>query len=271
MHTTHSQDGTTIAFDLIGAGPPLILIGGATQHRAIDRSTPELAALLAPGFTVCSYDRRGRGDSGDTPPYTVERELEDLAALIAELGGSASVFGMSSGGALALEGTAAGLAIERLAVYEPPYMVDRAGPRPPADHRRRLAALAVSERPGDAVECFITEVVGMPAEVVAPMRQSPIWPALVRVAPTLAYDAAIMGDYSLPAERLAAIGIPTLVINGERSDPRLRRAARALWEVLPDVQHRVLEGQTHDLAPAAVAPLLRDFLAAPVLAGRYFT
>jgi pimeloyl-ACP methyl ester carboxylesterase len=268
MHTTHSADGTAIAFDLIGEGPPLVIVGGATQHRAIDRSTPQLAAMLAPSFTVCNYDRRGRGDSGDTPPYAVERELEDLAALIAELGGGASVFGMSSGGALALEAAAAGLAIERVAVYEPPYMVDPAAPRPPAEHRERLAALARSERPGDAVEYFITKVVGMPAEVVAPLRQSPIWPALVRVAPTLAYDAAIMGDYSLPAERLAAIGIPTLVINGERSDPRLRRAARALWEVLPDVQHRVLEGQTHDLAPGAVAPLLQEFLAARAVASR---
>jgi pimeloyl-ACP methyl ester carboxylesterase len=266
MPTTRSHDGTTIAFDLTGDGPPLIVVGGPTQHRAIDRTTPELAALLAPRFTVCAYDRRGRGDSGDTPPYAVEREVEDLAALIDALGGSASVFGMSSGGALALEAAAAGLAIDRLAVYEPPYMVGRVSRRPPHDHRERLAALAASDRPGEAVEYFVTAVAGLPRDLIGPLREAPVWPALERVAPTLAYDAAIMGDYSLPIERLGSVTQPTLVISGDRSDPRLRKAVRALWVVLPDVEHRVLEGQTHDVAPFALAPALDEFFGRAALA-----
>ena len=264
MQTIRSSDGTPIVFDLIGFGPPLVLVGGAMQHRAIDRSTPELAELLAPDFAVCVYDRRGRGDSGDTLPYAVEREVEDLAAVIDELGGTASVFGMSSGGAHALEAAASGLPIDRLAVYEVPYMVSADGARPPRDHRERLAALAGSGRPGDAVEFFLTRVIGMPAAVVEPMRETPIWPALERVAPTLAYDAAVMGDYSLPVERLTSVTPPTLVLNGDRSDPRLRAAARALWAVLPDVEHRVLAGQTHEVAPSALAPPLAEFFGAAV-------
>ena len=260
MNTTRSQDGTTIAFDLIGEGPPIVLIGGAFQHRAIDGSTPRLAALLAPEFAVCAYDRRGRGDSGDTLPSAVDREVEDLAAVIDDLGGSASVFGMSSGGALALEAAAAGVAIDRIAVYEVPYMVSRDGRRPPADHRERLAELAASD-PGGAVDYFLGQVIGMPAEVVGPMREAPVWGALEGVATTLPYDAAIMGDYSLPARRLIRLDVPTLVLNGERTDPRLRAAARALWAVLPDVEHRVLAGQTHEVAPDALAPALRDFFA----------
>ena len=266
MYTTRSQDGTRIAFDVTGDGPPLVIVGGAFQHRAIDRSTAVLAELIAPDLTVCRYDRRGRGDSGDSPPYAPERELEDLAALIDALGGSASVYGMSSGGALALRAAAEGLAIERLAVYEVPYMVDAAGPRPPADHRERLTALAWSDEPGAAVEYFITEVIGMPAEAIGGMRAAPVWPALVGVAHTLPYDAAIMGDYSLPTETLGEVGMPVLVMNGDRTDPRLQRAARALWAVLPDVEHRVLEGQTHEVAPDAVAVPLLEFLAQPAAA-----
>jgi pimeloyl-ACP methyl ester carboxylesterase len=266
MKSARSADGTRIGFDLVGDGPPIIVVAGATQYRAIDQSTPQLAALLASHFTVCSYDRRGRGDSGDTLPYAVDREIEDLAAMIAEVGGSASLFGMSSGGALALEAAASGLEITRLAVYEPPFLVNDAGPRPPADHQHQLAMLAADGRPGDAIEYFITKVVGMPEDVIASVRAAPVWPGLERVAHTLAYDAAVMGDYSLPTDRLLSVPVPTLVINGGSSDPRLGRAARALWEFLPDVQHRVLEGQTHDVAPQALAPVLRDFFALPALA-----
>jgi alpha-beta hydrolase superfamily lysophospholipase len=264
--TVRSLDGTTIAFDRTGDGPPLILVGGAFQQRS-DQATTRLAALLAPHLTVFNYDRRGRGDSGDTAPYAVEREVEDLDAVIAEAGGSAFAFGMSSGAVLALE-AARRLAITRLALYEPPFMVDKGGPRPPADHRARLTELVASGRPGDAARFFMTEVIGMPDEAVSPMRRSPIWRALEEVAPTLPYDAAVMGDYSLPVERVRSVTVPTLVVNGENSDPRLRRAARALWAVLPDVQHRVLEGQTHDWAPEALAPALEGFFAGSAVRDR---
>ena len=261
-----SRDGTTIAFDRTGDGPPLIFVGGAFQQRS-GQGMAQLAALLAPRLTVYNYDRRGRGDSGDTAPYAVEREVEDLEALIAEAGGSAFVFGMSSGGVLALE-AARRLPITRLAVYDPPFMVDDSGPRPPADHQAQLTELVSSGRPGDAAEFFMTKIIGMPTEAVAPMRGSPIWPALEQVAHTLPYDAAVMGDYSLPIERMRSVTVPTLVIAGEKTDPRLRRAARALWAALPDVQQRTLEGQTHEWAPEILAPTLERFFADSTVRGR---
>jgi pimeloyl-ACP methyl ester carboxylesterase len=262
-----SEDGTEIAVDRTGDGPAVILVGGAFQARS-DNVMVALAELLAPDLTVFNYDRRGRGDSGDVAPYSVEREIEDLEALIAEAGGAADVFGMSSGAVLALE-AAQRLPITKLAVYEPPYMVDEGGPRPPEDHQARLAELVSSGRPGDAVEFFTVDVVGMPREAVAGMRGSPMWPALEELAPTLVYDAAVMGDYSLPRERIASVAIPTLVINGERSDPRLGRAARTLWSVLPDVCCRTLEGQTHDVAADALAPVLEDFFSGAAVSGAF--
>ena len=261
-----SRDGTTIAFDRTGDGPPLIFVGGAFQQRS-GQGMAQLAALLAPRLTVYNYDRRGRGDSGDTAPYAVEREVEDLEALIAEAGGSAFVFGMSSGGVLALE-AARRLPITRLAVYDPPFMVDDSGPRPPADHQAQLTELVSSGRPGDAAEFFMTKIIGMPTEAVAPMRGSPIWPALEQVAHTLPYDGAVMGDYSLPIERMRSVTVPTLVIAGEKTDPRLHRAARALWAALPDVQQRTLEGQTHEWAPEVLAPALERFFADSTVRGR---
>ena len=261
MGTVRSNDGTTIAFDRSGEGPPVILVGGAFQHRAIDPRTARLAELLASRYTVYHYDRRGRGDSGDTPPYAVAREVDDLDALIGEAGGSASVFGMSSGAALALEAAAHGLTIAKLALYEPPYMVSDRGPRPPADHAAQLAELVAAGRRGDAVAFFMTQLIGLPAEAVASIRNAPMWPGLEAVAHTLVYDAAVMGDYSLPTERLASVTAPTLVIDGEESDERLRRAVQAVADILPHAQRRTLAGQTHDYAAEALAPVLEEFFA----------
>jgi pimeloyl-ACP methyl ester carboxylesterase len=260
METVKSRDGTPIAFDRAGQGQALILVGGAFQTRAFDFGTARMVELLSPRFTLFHYDRRGRGDSGDTAPYAVEREVEDLAALIDEAGGAAAVFGSSSGGVLALE-AARTLPITKLAVYEPPYMLAAERLRPPADHQERLAELISDGRRGDAVEFFMTKVVGMPDEAVAPVRDTPAWPALEGVAPSLVYDSAVLGDYSLPTERLASVTVPTMVVSGGDSDARLRRTAQALWSILPDVQHRTLEGQTHDVAPEALAPLLEQFFA----------
>jgi alpha-beta hydrolase superfamily lysophospholipase len=255
MNRVASSDGTTIAFDRLGDGPPLILVcGGSTDRKA----NAPLAELLAPQFTVLNYDRRGRGDSGDTLPYAVERELEDLDAVIVAAGGSAFVYGTSSGGALALEAAASGLAIRKLALWEPPYILDE-NSRPPADTARTYTELVSAGRRGEAVEYFMGRVVGLPPEFVAQARNAPWWPAQEALAHTLAYDATIMGDYSLPIERLSSVTTPTLVIDGGASFPWIGETARALAGVLPDAQRRTLEGQTHDVAPEVLAPVLAGF------------
>jgi pimeloyl-ACP methyl ester carboxylesterase len=255
-----SSDGTTIAFDRSGEGPPVIVVGGAFIERSHPAVTG-LAALLAPDFTVYNYDRRGRGDSGDTAPYAVEREVEDLQALIREAAGPAFVFGLSSGAALALEAAASGLAITKLAVYEPPFTVDDSRPPGPRDFAVQLTGLISAGRRGDAVEFFMTKGMGMPAEFVAPMRNAPMWPALEVLAHTLVYDTAVMGDNSLPAERMAAVTVPTQVMNGENSTPWLRHAARVTADALPHGRHHTLEGQDHVVDPAALAPALKEFFA----------
>ena len=265
MNTVLSEDGTAIAFDRYGEGPAVVLVGGAFQHRAIDPATARLAELLAERFAVFHYDRRGRGDSGDTKPYAVEREVKDLGAVIEEAGGSASVFAMSSGGALALEAAASGLSIDKLALYEPPFVVDDSRPPVPEGYEERLTDLLSEGRRGDAVEYFLTASAGVPAEAVAPMRGAPIWSAFEAVAHTLAYDAAAMGDTmsgdAAPLARWAAVGVPTLVVDGGASPEWIHRGARALADGLPDARRRTLEGQTHDVAPEVLAPALREFFA----------
>ena len=261
MRKVHSKDGTAIAFDQSGRGPAIILVGGAFQHRAIDPQTAQLAALLAQHFTVFHYDRRGRGDSSDTQPHAVEREVEDLDALIKEAGGQAAVFGMSSGAVLALEAAKSGLAITKLALYEPPFNPGDAHARQASEnYTRQLTALLTEGRRGDAV-AFTMTTWGAPAEAIAGLRQTPLWPLFESVAPTLAYDNAIMGDGSVPAERLASITVPTLVIDGGASPAFLQNAAQALADVLPNAQRRTLEGQTHDVAPDALAPVLEKYFA----------
>jgi pimeloyl-ACP methyl ester carboxylesterase len=251
-----SKDGTNIAFDQMGEGPPVILVcGGSVDHTA----NAPLAALLAADFTVFNYHRRGRGASGDTPPYAVEREVEDIAAVIAAAGGSAAVYGTSSGSALALEAAARDLPIARLALWEPPYILDDGSRRPPPDTARTYTELVSAGRRGDAVEYFMAQVVGLPAEFVAQARSAPFWAAQEALAHTLAYDATIMGDYSLPRERAAAVNVPTIVLAGGGSPPFLRNTAQALADILPKGQYRLLEGQAHDVAPEAIAPLLKEF------------
>src|SRR4051794_22264207 len=221
MSTVTSADGTTLGFDRRGDGPAVILVGGAFQYRAFDPRTGQLADLLAGRHTVVHYDRRGRGESGDTPPYAVEREVEDLDALIQAVGGSAALFGMSSGAALALDAVAAGLPVSRLAVYEAPFVVDGSRPPAPADYVAHLRALVAEGRRGDAVEYFLTAGAGVPAEIVGQMRHAPMWPGFEVVAHTLPYDAALMDGTTtggpLPADRWAAVKIPVLVGDGGAS------------------------------------------------------
>lgn len=219
MHTTLSADGTRIAYDRSGSGPPIIMVVGAFNDRS---TTAPLAKALEPRLTVLNPDRRGRGDSGDTAPYSVEREIEDLDALIADAGGSASVFGYSSGAVLALQAAGRGLAIDKLVLYEPPFLVDETRPRPPADLAQQVAALVSAGRRGEAVELFQTQGVGMPEEVVVGLRDAPFRPGLEAIAHTLVYDATITGDLTLPAEMLAAVATPTLVIAAETA----RRSCR---------------------------------------------
>ena len=261
MHRTVSKDGTPIAFDRSGSGPALILVDGALCYRASGPSGP-LAALLAQHFTVFTYDRRGRGDSGNTSPYAVEREVEDIDALIKEAGGNAFVYGVSSGAVLALEAARRGLAITRLALYEAPFIVDDTRPPIPADFLARLNEAIASGRRTDAVKAFM-KLVGVPAVFVALMRFLPAWPKLTAVAHTLPYDITLVQDYErgtpLPAGQWAVATMPALVMDGGKSPAWMRNAMRALAGVLPNATYRTLPGQTHMLSAKAVTPPLVEF------------
>jgi pimeloyl-ACP methyl ester carboxylesterase len=257
MRTVTSKDGTSIAFDQLGDGPPVILVCGGSVDRM---SNAPLAALLAEHFTVFNYDRRGRGDSGDSAPYAVEREVDDLDAVISAAGGEACVYGTSSGGVLALEAARKlPTKITKLALWEPPFFTE-GYPRPPSDTARTYTELVAAGRRGDAVEFFMAKVVGLPAEFVAYARTQPFWQAQEAIAHTLAYDATIMGDYSLPRERVAAVTVPALVIDGGQT-PSLSDGAQALADALPNAQRRTLSGQPHNVAPEAIAPVLVEFFA----------
>ena len=262
MATVTSKDGTVIAYERSGSGPPLILVDGALCHRRFGPMS-KMAALLAPHFTVYAYDRRGRGESGDTQPYARERELEDLAALLAAAGGSACVAGVSSGAALALEAAASGLPIHRVAAFEPPFVeVGTSGPVP--DHAARLRELLAAGRRGDAVAYFMRDMVGAPGFVVVMMRlMRGTWKKLQAVAHTLPYDTAILRDFRVPTARLSGIRVPTLVLNGEKSDARLVGAARAVAAAVPGARHVTFPRQTHNVDPRVLAPALTAFFSEP--------
>jgi pimeloyl-ACP methyl ester carboxylesterase len=234
------------------------MVVGAFNTRS---TTDPLARALERNFTVLNYDRRGRGDSGDTPPYAIDREIDDLSALVAAAGGAAAVFGYSSGANLALMAAARGLAITKLALYEPPFRADDRYPALRADLAERLAALVAAGRHGDAVELYQTEAVQIPPDMVARLRTAPFRPGLEALAHTLVYDATIIGDLSLPTELMASIETPALVLSGEQSPPLLRDAARAVAEALPNGRLCTLPGQGHNIHPDATAPVLAEFLA----------
>lgn len=266
MRTRTSKDGTPLAFDQSGQGPAVILVAPAFATR-VDQAS--LAAALAPSFTVFAYDRRGRGDSGDTAPYAVEREVEDLEAMIDEAGGSAFVYGHSSGAVLALDAARLLRAkITKLALYEPPFIIDASRPPMPEDFASHLDQLVASGRRGDAVEYWQTQL-GIPAEVIAQLRQSPMWPGLEAVANTLPYDATIMQDTQrgdpLPLRQWASVTVPTLVIDGtvmmgsEAFHTFMRHGVDELANVLPNAQRRTLEGQDHGPADEVLVPALKAF------------
>jgi len=260
MNSVRSKDGTSIAYERMGSGPAVILVDGALCSREFG-PMPKLAPLLAKRFTVFLYDRRGRGESGDTQPYAKERELEDIAALIQAAGGGACLYGASSGGALAIEAAAQGLDVRKVAAYEPPYL-NAGGAHRGTDHEARLKELIAAGRRGEAVRFFMRDMVGIPAVFYFMMRlMRGMWRKLEAVAHTLPYDAAIMGDYRLPKLSLTAVKAPVLIMHGGKTSPLLRDAAEDASALLPNGKLRVLAGQTHNVPAEALAPVLVEFFA----------
>ena len=256
-HVT-SSDGTEIGFDRVGHGPAVILVCGGSVDRM---SNAGVAAGLASDFTAFNYDRRGRGISGDTPPYAVEREIEDIDAVVTAAGGSAYLYGSSSGAVLALFAAQALKGrITKLALWEPPFILDP-NARPPADQVEQYNTMLAEGRRGDAAQYFMEKVVRMPAEFVAGARSQPWWAATEALAHTLPYDATIMDDYSLPTERAAEVTIPTLVLDGGASFGFMGPTADALAKVLPQGQRRTLAGQEHNIDPNVLTPALKEFFA----------
>jgi pimeloyl-ACP methyl ester carboxylesterase len=259
MQYVTSKDGTRIAYEQSGRGPALVIVCGVLgdhhQHAG-------LARLLASHFMVYNIDRRGHGESGMTEPYAAQREIEDIDALITEAGGSAFVYGSSGTGVLCMYAAAAGLSpkMKKLAVWEPPYILEGTRPPIPQDYLEQLTQMSRKGRRGDMIEFFLTKGAGMPIEFVTPIRQSPFWAAQEAFAPTLVYDAILMGngDFKLPHERLAKVTAPTLVIDGGTT-PWLSQAADAVAQVLPNTQRYTIAGQPHNVADEAMAPVLTEY------------
>ncbi|WP_327431913.1 alpha/beta fold hydrolase [Streptomyces sp. NBC_01236] len=254
---TLSRDGTPLAYERHGDGPAVVLVGGAMCTGA---TLAPLAEALSDRFGAVTYDRRGRGDSGDTAPFAVAREIEDIAALIEASGGGAALCGVSSGGALALEAAASGLPVSKVAVYETPFAVYEGGGKERQEYTDRLTELLGEDRRGDAVELFLA-LTGMPQEMIADARRSPGWPDMEAIAPTLAYDNAAMGDGLVPRGRLVSVSVPVLSVAGGVSPEWMRQAARAVADTAPDGTYRTLDGQTHRVDPEVLAPLLEEFFA----------
>lgn len=274
MPQVTSQDGTKIAYDQTGSGPAVILVNGAMGLR-MDRGFVD---LLTPHFTVYNYDRRGRGESGDTAPFAPEREIEDIEALINAAGGTAYVQGSSSGAIISLE-AASQLPgkIRKLAMFEPPFITDDSHPPLPADYVEQLDAAIAAGKPGDAVEYFMKKAMQIPDEFVAQMRYlppsevfdmkegvvAPMWAEMEKVAHTIAYDGRavlpFMQGKPLPTDRWTSVTMPTLLIVGGNSEPFFHDGAKSLVELLPNAQFRVLEGQDHAVQPQALATVVIDF------------
>lgn len=262
MNKVMSKDGTSIAYDKTGNGPALILVDGALCYRASGPNGP-LAEQLKKDFTVYTYDRRGRGDSDEKKPYAIMREVEDIDALIHEAGGSAYVFGSSSGAALALEAAKHLPAIKKLALYEAPFVVDDSRPAVPEDYLDQLNEQVASGRRGAAIKLFMRKGVGVPAIFVAMMPLMPAWKKMKAIAHTLPYDTMLTVDHQrgepLPAEAWSSVTVPTLVGVGGKSPAWMNNAMQALANELPNTKHRTLEGQTHIVKPEALAPVLTEF------------
>jgi pimeloyl-ACP methyl ester carboxylesterase len=268
MPKVTSKDGTAIAYSRTGKGPALIVVTGATAFRAFDPNLQVLADLLADAFTVINYDRRGRGESGDSKTYDPSgaptREIEDIAALIEMAGGHAALLGFSSGSVLALEAAAAGLPVDRLVMYEPPFILPGQPFPPPApDYVETLTRFGAGTDM-DAAPAYFMQSVGMPPDAIEGMKQSPVWPLMQSIGPTIAYDGQVMFDAlytegKFPARWQKATQ-PVLVLNGDASFPFMPAAADAVAAELPNATRRTLPGQDHGPKPEVMAPALREFL-----------
>lgn len=266
-NTVTSADGTTIAYDRLGSGPPIVIVAGLFCDR---RRMGELAEALAADHTVLNYDRRGRNESGDTPPYAVEREIDDLGAVLTAAAGSGSgaasgsaavaVYGHSSGAGLALRATAAGLPVGRLVLHEPPYGGDDEASVASARQLAEAVSAAIAEdRRADAIAAFFASA-GMPAEMAEAMGADP---SMLAIAPTMPYDFAVMGDFDggrLPVDLVRSIDVPTLVLAGGASEDFFRDTATRLADLLVDGELRILDGCDHAAPPSAVAPVVTEFL-----------
>ena len=258
--TTTSRDGTIIAFTKRGSGPPLIIVDGAFCYRENGPAT-ELATQLAQHFTVFTFDRRGRGESGDTAPYTVRREIDDLRAVASEAEEAPYVLGISSGGALILQAVASGVGVKEIALYEPPYLADGNRPRSFEDAKGRLQSLIAAGDRGGAVSFFMTDVYGAPRAFVfaMPFLMPNAWQRNKLVVHTVPYDLTILDDRSVLNERRSSISVPTLVIGGEKSPKGLRDAVTAVANALPNGRSRFLSGQDHNISSRALAPVLFEY------------
>lgn len=260
MGSAASKDGVEIAYEKAGRGPAVLIVSGALSHRRFPGDQP-LVARLADHFTVYTYDRRGRGESADASSYAVDREIEDIAALVEEAGGSAYVYGISSGAALALQAAAklGATAITKLALYEPPYR--SAGEKQKREfslQKQRVNELINTGQPGEAVAFFLSAV-GTPPEAIEGIKASPNWETMKKLEPTLAYDFVVMGDGTLPPDLPKAVGAPALVMDGENTMEFMHATADTLATFLPHAERKTLKGQTHQVAADALAPVLIEF------------
>jgi pimeloyl-ACP methyl ester carboxylesterase len=258
MNSVISKDGTSIAYEKSGSGEPLILIDGALCYRSFG-PMKKFALLLSNNFTVYWYDRRGRGDSGDTPNYSPDREVEDIEALINEAGGSAFLLGLSSGAGLALRAASNELNIKKMALYEPPFVRDKNSSDPPVDHEAELKKILTTGNRSKAVKYFMVTMVGAPAIAAFIMQLMPMWKKLKAVAHTLPYDSAIMGNWSVPEERISSITIPTLVSGGGKSPANLQDPVKLIAKLLPNGTLKILEGQTHNVKAEVLIPEVVEF------------
>lgn len=248
-----SADGTRIAFERAGAGPALVIVGGALSDR---NGGKPLTGVLKERFTVYTYDRRGRGESSDTKPYTVDREIEDLAAVIEQTGGSAHVYGVSSGAALALQAAAklGPQKVSKLALYDAPYGQNE---RDFNEQKQRISQLVQTGEPGEAATFFFSAI-GTPPPALEKIKASPQWAGMKKMDFTLAYDYAVLGNGAVP-ESAQQVTVPTLVMVGEKSMDFMHPAADRIAKLVPDAERKTVEGQAHQAAPETVAPLLVEF------------
>jgi pimeloyl-ACP methyl ester carboxylesterase len=257
MNKAISKDGTHIAYDKIGSGPVVILVDGAFCSKNFG-PMPKITPLLAKSFTVFTYDRRARGDSGDTKPFAVEREIDDIKALINIAGGTACLFGISSGAILAVQAVASGLNITKLALFEPPY-VGNTKHRIPENAVEHLTQMIAEGKKGAAVKFYLRKVMGLPAILTFILSLTPNWSKMKANANSLPYDAAVCGDFNMPLEQINSITIPTMVIDSEKSPKVLRNAVQEVAGALPNGQQKTLKGTVHDVPPKILVPVLVNF------------